>query len=61
MLVGLMIQYKKVQAGIYFGTDFINNQTFYQWNYQGKPWFAFGVGYQLFNVGLGQDDKNKEN
>lgn len=55
MLTGLMIQYKKVQAGIYLGTDFINNQTYYQWKYQGKSWIAFGVGYQLFNVGSGDE------
>lgn len=61
MLGGLMIQYKDVQAGIYYGADFINNQPFYQWSYQGKPWFAFGVGYQLFNVGLGQGEKDKQN
>lgn len=58
MLMGLMIQYKKVQAGIYLGTDFINNQTYYQWQYQGTPWIAFGVGYQLFNVSLGTEAKN---
>ena len=60
MLAGVMIQYKKVQAGIYIGTDYINNQTFYQWRYQGKPWFAFGVGYQLFNVGLGKGNQEKQ-
>lgn len=61
MLGGLMIQYKDVQAGIYYGADFINNQTFYQWSCQGKPWIAFGVGYQLFNVGLGQGKKDNQN
>lgn len=60
MLAGIMIQYKKVQAGIYIGTDYINNQTFYQWRYQGKPWFAFGVGYQLFNVSLGKGNQEKQ-
>jgi len=59
MMVGAMVQYKKIQAGIYLGVDYINNQTFYQWEYQGKPWLAFGVGYQLFNVGLGQDKTQK--
>ncbi len=58
MLGGLMVQYKKVQAGFYTGTDFINNQTHYQWNYQGKSWLAFGVGYQLFDVGLGSGGKS---
>lgn len=60
MLTGLMIQYKKVQAGIYLGTDFINNQPYYQWQYQGKSWFAFGIGYQIFNIGLGGAKKSNE-
>lgn len=60
MLTGLMIQYKKVQAGIYLGTDFINNQSYYQWQYQGKYWLAFGIGYQIFNVGLGGQKKSNE-
>lgn len=59
-MTGLMLQYKKVQAGIYLGADHINNQTSYQWQYQGKPWLAFGVGYQLFNVGLGSGEKSSK-
>lgn len=57
MFSGLMLQYKKVQAGIYVGVDHINNQNHYQWKNNGNMWFGFGVGYQLFNVGLGQDKK----
>lgn len=51
---GLMLQYKKVQAGIYVGVDQINNQQHYQWRNNGNLWFGFGVGYQLFNVDLGE-------
>ncbi|WBV61771.1 hypothetical protein PFY12_06515 [Chryseobacterium camelliae] len=57
MFSGLMLQYKKVQAGIYCGVDQINNQKHYQWNNNGNLWFGFGVGYQLFNVDLGGDTK----
>lgn len=53
LLSGVMLQYKKVQAGIYLGWDHINNQKNYQWQYNGKPWFGFGVGYQLFKIDLG--------
>lgn len=59
-LLGVMLQYKKVQTGLYVGTDFINNQSHYQWQYQGKPWLALGIGYQLFGVGLGSG-KNSNN
>jgi len=47
ILSGVMLQYKKVQAGLYIGWDHINNQKNYQWQYNGKPWLGFGVGYQL--------------
>jgi|GEM_PF-3853144 len=53
MFTGLMLQYKKIQAGIYCGVDQINNQQHYQWRNNGNLWFGFGVGYQLFNVDLG--------
>lgn len=52
LLTGFMLQYKKVQAGLYIGLDYINNQKHYQWTNNGKPWFSIGIGYQLFDVGL---------
>ncbi|HAH56018.1 MAG TPA: hypothetical protein DCM02_12245 [Flavobacterium sp.] len=58
-LAGIMIQYKKAQAGIYIGTDHINNQKHYQWENNGNLWVSIGIGYQLFDIGLGQDTKNK--
>lgn len=57
---GFMVQYKRVQAGLYLGVDHINNQTDYQWKHQGKPWFGFGVGYEIFKIDLGEK-KQKEN
>ncbi len=58
MFTGVMLQYKKIQAGIYCGVDQINNQKHYQWRNNGNLWFGFGVGYQLFNVDLGGGNKN---
>lgn len=60
LLSGVMLQYKKVQAGFYIGWDHINNQNQYKWIYNGKPWFAFGVGYELFKISLGEKQKNKQ-
>ena len=57
-LTGLMLQYKKVQAGLYLGVDHINNQADYQWKSNGNIWFGFGVGYELFKVNL--TEKNKK-
>lgn len=59
MFGGMMLQYKKVQTGAYLGFDHINNQNHYQWRNNGNLWLGFGVGYQLFNVDLG--DRKKEN
>lgn len=59
MFTGLMLQYKKVQAGIYCGVDHINNQQHYQWKNNGNLWFGFGIGYQLFNVDLGGEKKSQ--
>jgi hypothetical protein len=59
--IGLMKQYKKVQAGIYIGVDHINNQKHYQWDNNGNLWVSVGIGYQLFDVTLGQNNKNKQN
>lgn len=60
ILSGVMLQYKKVQAGLYIGWDHINNQKNYQWQYNGKPWLGFGVGYQLFKIDLGGDKKQNK-
>ncbi|WP_417445304.1 hypothetical protein [Joostella sp.] len=56
---GLMLQYKKVQAGIYIGVDNINNQSNYQWESNGNMWFGFGIGYDLFNLTLASES-NKQ-
>lgn len=56
---GLMLQYNKVQAGIYIGVDNINNQSNYQWESNGNIWFGFGIGYDLFNLSLASES-NKQ-
>ena len=61
LVSGLMIQYNRVQAGLYLGVDFINNNEYYQWDYNKKPWIGFGVGYQLFRIGVGGGDEVRKN
>lgn len=60
-LGGAMLQYKRVQAGVYVGWDHINNQKNYQWQYNGKPWVGFGIGYELFKIDLGGESKQNKN
>ncbi|MGJ8760937.1 MAG: hypothetical protein ACSHXA_10370 [Polaribacter sp.] len=54
---GLMLEYKKVQAGIYVGVDQINNQSEYKWNSNGNLWFGFGIGFNVFKISLGEKDE----
>lgn len=52
-VAGFMIEHKKIQVGLYLGLDYINNQNHYQWISNGKTWFGFGIGYDLYNVNIG--------
>ncbi|RZJ50617.1 MAG: hypothetical protein EOO44_16055 [Flavobacterium sp.] len=56
---GVMIEYKKVQAGIYVGVDQINNQNQYKWQHNGNMWFGFGIGFNVFNISLGKEKENQ--
>ncbi|MEY8848619.1 hypothetical protein AB9K26_07375 [Psychroserpens sp. XS_ASV72] len=47
---GVMIEYKKIQIGLYAGVDHINNQKNYDWNSNGNIWLGFGIGYNLFKL-----------
>lgn len=59
LLNGIMLQYKRVQVGLYAGVDFINNQKNYQWESNGNLWLGFGIGYNLFNISI-SNEKNKQ-
>lgn len=55
--IGPMLEFKKVQVGIFLGWDWIkkiNHQEF-GWNYQGRPWLSIGIGYSVFS-----NEKEKE-
>ncbi len=48
--LGFLVEYQKVQAGVFIGWDQINriNQNQFEWQYQGKPWLSVGFGYSIF-------------
>lgn len=54
---GLMLEYKKIQTGLYFGVDKVNNNSKYDWQSQGNVWFALGIGYKIFTVSKDNADK----
>lgn len=53
--IGVVFEYDRLQAGMFLGTDQINNndtsngETGYDWLYQNKVWFSIGFGYALIN------------
>ena len=49
-LAGPMVEYNRIQMGLYFGYDYINNQRVFQWNGNGKLWFGIGIGYNIFTI-----------
>lgn len=54
--IGAMFTYhSKVQVGIFMGTDRLSrlNQQYFDWIYQGNPWFSVGFGYSIFSIGDG--------
>lgn len=60
LLSGIMLQYKKVQFGLYGGVDYINNQINYGWKSHGDIWIGFGIGYNLFNITLSERKEQQE-
>ncbi len=47
-----MLEYHRVNAGIYVGVDHINNQREYRWESNGNIWFGMGIGYDILKVSL---------
>ncbi|WP_159090868.1 hypothetical protein [Aquimarina aquimarini] len=59
-LTGIMLQYKKVQFGLYAGVDYINNQKTFDWQSNGNIWFGVGIGYQIFNLQFSEQNGNSQ-
>jgi hypothetical protein len=57
---GLMLEYKKIQIGIYAGVDQINNQKNYDWVSNGNLWLGFGIGYNLFELASSNPKNNQD-
>lgn len=61
--IGGLIEYNKVQVGIFLGLDRINriNQLEFDWIYQSKPWISIGLGYTIFSQEKpSKNDKDNE-
>ena len=59
-LSGLMLQYDRIQIGVYFGVDKINNQGTVNWVSNGNMWIGFGAGYNLFKNKVSEESSNNK-
>jgi hypothetical protein len=50
--LGLVFEFGKAQAGIFYGWDVLNKSTQakYGWIYNKKSWVSIGFGFSIFNV-----------
>jgi hypothetical protein len=46
---GLMFEVNSFQFGLHTGKDYISNPNQRDWVYQGKRWYAIGLGYNLLS------------
>jgi len=47
---GVMLEYDRVQAGVFMGWDHLQRtaQDQFNWDYQGRPWLSLAFGYSIF-------------
>ena len=45
--VAVMFGIRDIRFGAFLGCDFAFGENSSKWNYQGKPWLGFGLGYNL--------------
>jgi hypothetical protein len=46
---GAILEFNKVQIGVFSGYDNISENSGYKWNYQNKPWLSIGLGYSILS------------
>ncbi len=49
--LGFIVEYEKIQVGLFVGIDKLNrnNQDFYKWEYQNKPWVSLAFGSAIYS------------
>lgn len=55
-LTGLNLRFQSFQVGLYVGVDYINNQSEYNWKYNGNMFVSAGIGINIF----GGESKNEK-
>jgi len=49
--IGYMFEVKGAQIGIMTGLDILTGNAYRKWDYRGRPWIGFGVGFSLWKIG----------
>lgn len=47
--IGIVVEWRKLQLGIYSGADWLSKSNLDNWRYQGKNWWAIGIGFSIFS------------
>ncbi len=55
--IGTMLEVEKFQFGLFLGQDRISQPNQGNWVYQGKTWWALGLGYSLFGASAPKEAK----
>lgn len=48
LMSGFTVTYRKIQLGLFFGVDKINNNREIKWEFHNKMWYGLGIGYTIF-------------
>ncbi len=47
--LGLVIEWRRLQIGVFAGWDWLAKSSEDNWRYQGKHWLALGIGFTIFS------------
>jgi len=57
--IGEVVQWKNLQIGVFIGLDNLKENDINGWKYQGKMWWALGIGVSIFSENSsGKEGKN---
>lgn len=58
---GLVLDFNKIQFGVFLGRDLVSDKNNNDWIYQNKTWWSIGFGYSIFSVSTKPIFKGSEN
>lgn len=58
--IGEVVEFKKLQFGIFIGWDNLSKSSLNNWDSQGKMWVGFGLGYSIFSASEDAKEDKKQ-